>query len=374
MVKQLLTMFGFFALVLVSVYWVNRAVSLFDQLIGDGQSALVFVELSLLTLPAVIRSVLPVAAFAAAVFVTNRLASESELVVMQATGFSAFRLARPVLIFGLIAGGLLAILAHVLVPAARAELANRQGEIAENISARFLTEGAFLHPANGISIYIREVTETGELREVFLSDARNPGSRTSYTAQRALIVRGDGGPKLVMLDGLAQSIRHDTGQLFVTRFGDFTYDLGALIGQARADRRDLREMPTAALIAPTPQVLELTRSTPAAVLTELHSRIVHPLLAPVAAVLGFAVLLLGGFSRFGLWRQILGAVVAIILVQLVSNAATGIALRDARFWPVNYAPVLLGGTAAVVMLWWAGRPRRPRRAKGMPVMGKGAAA
>jgi hypothetical protein len=54
-------------------------------------------------------------------------------------------------------------------------------------------------------------------------------------------------------------------------------------------------------------------------------------------------------------------VVAIILVQLVNNAATGISLRDPRFWPVNYAPVALGGLAAAVMLWWAGRARRPRR-------------
>ncbi len=36
---QLLTLFGFFALVLVSVYWINRAVSLFDDLLNDGQTA-----------------------------------------------------------------------------------------------------------------------------------------------------------------------------------------------------------------------------------------------------------------------------------------------------------------------------------------------
>ena len=100
MLSQLLALFGFFSLVLVAVYWINRAVGLFDKLIGDGQSSLVFLEFSLLTLPFVIRLVLPISAFAATVYVTNRLTSESELVVMQATGFSAFRLARPVLYFG----------------------------------------------------------------------------------------------------------------------------------------------------------------------------------------------------------------------------------------------------------------------------------
>ena len=102
LLTQLLAVFGFFALVLVLVYWVNQAVGLFDQLIGDGQTALVFLEFSVLTLPNVISLVLPIAAFAAAVFVANRLTQDSEMVVMQATGFSSFRLARPVLIFGLI--------------------------------------------------------------------------------------------------------------------------------------------------------------------------------------------------------------------------------------------------------------------------------
>ena len=40
LLSQLLGLFGFFSLVLVAVYWINRAVGLFDQLIGDGQSAL----------------------------------------------------------------------------------------------------------------------------------------------------------------------------------------------------------------------------------------------------------------------------------------------------------------------------------------------
>ena len=95
LLSQFLQLFGFFALVLVGIYWMNKAVGLFDQLIGDGQSALIFLEFSLLTLPLVIKLVLPVAAFIATVYVTNRMMSESELVVMQATGFSAFRLARP---------------------------------------------------------------------------------------------------------------------------------------------------------------------------------------------------------------------------------------------------------------------------------------
>ena len=102
MLSQLMVLFGFFSLVLVLIYWINRAVVLFDQLIADGQSAGVFLEFTALSLPSVMRLALPLAAFAAAVYVTNRMSTESELTVVQATGYSPFRLARPVFFFGII--------------------------------------------------------------------------------------------------------------------------------------------------------------------------------------------------------------------------------------------------------------------------------
>ena len=126
MLSQLIMLCGFFGLVLVLVYSINRAVLLFDQLIADGQSAGVFIEFTALTLPAVIRLALPLAAFAAAIYVTNRMTNDSELVVVQATGYSLFRIARPVLYFGLIVALLMSLLMHFLVPRSTAQLALRQ--------------------------------------------------------------------------------------------------------------------------------------------------------------------------------------------------------------------------------------------------------
>ena len=71
MLSQLFVLFGFFALVLVALFWINRAVVLFDRLIGNGQSALVFLEFSSLSLPKLVVTVLPIATFAGAVYVTN---------------------------------------------------------------------------------------------------------------------------------------------------------------------------------------------------------------------------------------------------------------------------------------------------------------
>jgi lipopolysaccharide export system permease protein len=369
LLAQLLALFGFFSLVLVGVYWINRAVALFDQLIGDGQSALVFLEFSLLTLPNVIRLVLPISAFAATVYVINRLASESELVVVQATGFSVFRLARPILIFGVLVAMMLMILTHVLVPASRSALALRTAEITENITARFLNEGQFMHPSSGVTLYIKTIAPNGELRDLFLSDDRDPEDSVVYTARRALLVRGekgDGsgvatGPKLLMFDGISQTVSGPERRLAVTRFADFTYDLSALIKIGSTSGRSIEELPTLTLLNPTPEILAEIGKSRAAFMHEGHARFAAPLLAPMGAALAFACLMLGGFSRFGLWRQIAVAVGLLILAQMANTAATSAAMRSENAWPLVYATPVIGLLVAFALMAYAQMPRRRGR-------------
>ena len=361
LLSQLLALFGFFSLVLVAVYWVNRAVGLIDQLIGDGQSAVVFLEFSMLTLPNVIRLVLPISAFAASVYVANRLMQESELVVMQATGFSAFRLARPVLYFGLIVAAMMMLLMHVLVPASRTALADRSAEISQNVTARFLKDGQFLHPGDGITLYIREVAPTGELLDLFMSDERRPAQHATYTARRALFARAEDGPKLLMFDGMVQTLTTEGQRLSVTRFADFTYDLAGLMAAQTRGPRTVDEVSTLDLLTASAAIAAETGETPASLLFEAHSRFAQPMLAAAAALIGFASLLLGAFSRFGLWRQVIVAVVLLVLVQALSTATTSTAMQNANGWMLTYLAPLFGLGIAVFELWWTQRPRRLRR-------------
>ncbi|KQB16539.1 LPS export ABC transporter permease LptF [Rhodobacter capsulatus] len=353
-----MAIFGFFALVLVSVYWVNRAVLLFDKLIGDGQTAWVVLEFTALTLPKVISLVLPVAAFAATLYAINRLSGESELVVMQSAGASPWRLARPVALFGLIVAALMLVLVHELVPASRARLAERQAQVSQDVTARFLTEGSFQTPTAGITVYIREISDLGELLDIFLYDARGQTAETIYTAEKALIVPSDAGPKLVMFDGTAQTLRPSDGSLALTRFADFTYDLGGAIGTGLRGRIDWEEVPSRDLIAPGPELLAATGSTVAAAHLELNDRLAQPLLAPVAALIAAAAMMLGGFSRLGLWRQIGLAVLALIGLQSLSNLATSMTRADPELWALHYMPALAGLILVALALSWAGRRRK----------------
>lgn len=361
--REFVALFGFFSLVLVLVYWINRAVGLFDRLVGDGQSALVFLEFSLLTIPNVVRLVLPVSAFAAVVYVTNRLIQDGEFTVLRATGFSPFRMARPVLVFGAFVALLMLALCHWVVPTSRAVLAERQAEIDANLTARLLSDGRFIHPSDGITFYIREISDRGELLDVFLADDRTPGRRTSYTARKALLLRAEDGPKLVMFDGMTQSFGRADGRLAVVRFADFTYDLAGVLAPPGRGGLTVEALPTRALIDPSPADLAVAGDRPGALRMELNGRFAQPLLALAAALLGFAVLQAGGYSRLGPWRQIALAVVLLILVQLIANWAFGAGLRQPELWALAYLAPATGLSAAAAALGFAARARaRPAAA------------
>ena len=354
-------LFGFFSLILVMVYWINRAVVLFDQLIADGQSASVFLEFTALSLPGVIRLALPLSGFAASVYVTNRLVSDSEMVAVQATGYSAFRLARPVLYFGLIVGFLMMILMHFLVPLSTSRLGDRQVEISQNATARLLTEGQFLEPADGITVYIREITSAGELRDILLADTRDATNQVTYTAAQAYLLRVEDDTQLVMRNGLVQTLRLSSNQLFTTSFEDFVFDIGGLIDEPVASKRRRSELMTWDLLNPSDDILEEIGDSRARLLSEGHNRFSQSVLGTVATLLGYAALMVGGFTRFGLWKQVLFAIFLIILIKATETVGLNAARANPALWFASYLPSVVGLIIIWALLFIADRPTFLRR-------------
>ncbi|WP_223421178.1 LPS export ABC transporter permease LptF [Tateyamaria pelophila] len=361
MLSQLLVLFGFFALVLVIVFWINKAVHLFDRLIGDGQTALVFLEFTALGLPRLITVVLPIAAFSAAVYVTNRLNDESELTVMMATGNSPWRLVRPVLLFGLIAGAMMSVLSNFLVPLAAAQLSEREVEISHNITARLLTESTFLSPATGVTFYTRSIGTDGVLRDVFLADRRDEARRFIYTAEEAYLVRNGENTSLIMVNGLAQLLSGSDLRLSTASFRDFSFDITALMKPDSVTEPSIQYLSSPHLMRNWARIANENGTTTGAVAEELHSRIARAVFCVVTALIGFATILVGGHSRFGVWRDIFIAFVLLLALDGMRSSISAPVLEDARAWPILYIPSILGGLTVLALLWTAANPGALRR-------------
>ena len=360
--SQLLRVFGFFALVLVGVYWINRAAVLLDRYLTDGQGGGLVFQLTLLSLPSIMLLVLPVAGFVAAVYVTNRLHSDSELVVVQATGYSAVRLVRPFLAFGILLALLLSVLGHVIVPISMSRLAALEQELAEAISSRLIVPGAYQNPTDGVTVYVRSIEPDGTLMGLLVNDRRERDYETTYVAHRALLIRHEDGPRLVMFDGMAQTLNQVTERLSITEFEDFTVALNDLVSTPGQQRLDYRSLSTPVLLAASAETVAATGRSADALRREGNLRISQALLAIGAVVAGYAALMVGGFSRFGLSRQMVFAVLLVVGTKLVDNAAIDKAksTADAQFM-VYAAPVFALVVCAALLAIADGRLGLPFR-------------
>lgn len=361
--SQSFVVFGFFTFVFVSIVWINRAVKLFDALITDGHSAGIFLEFSALALPSAMAEIVPLASFAATVYLTNRLSNESELVVMQATGYSPWRMARPFAIFGGIVGAFLCLLTLFLAPMAAEQQRLREAEISSDLSAKLLRDGVFQHPMDGITFYIRQITPAGELLDTYISDRRDPDRTVTYTAAKAYLINDGTDNLLVMTNGMAQTFNVTTQKLALTEFSDLTYSLGDILKPASARQIRVHHLTFDSLITDPHAVAEYTQQTFATVIEEIHNRLSLPLMAWATALVGFAAIYAAGFSRFGSGRFIMFAIFLLVLIKIIESAITGPTRTHANLWPLVYAPAAFGFLSAFMMLWLRQYPGLLRRHK-----------
>ena len=336
-------MFGFFSLILLFIYWINKAIALFDKLISDGQTFLVFLEFSILTIPPILPIIAPLAAFAAAIFVTNRLKNDSELTIMQATGFSPLRLSRAIFFFGLMVTVILLMISHYLIPKSNNILLKRQNEVASSLNAKLLKVGSFIHPQNGITFYIGGILNSGIIEDVFVLDERNEGREIIITSKSGYLITNNNNPILVLKNGIVQNYEEKSKNLSTIHFQDLSYDLTSWSVKERLSKAKLLLAYSSFDLIKDPELVsKYSDSSLINVLEELHSRILTPFLALIAALIGFSVLMVGDYSRFGASRQISVGIIFLILIKLSESYGNELMLKSQGNWLALYLPLLVG--------------------------------
>ena len=348
--RQLSIIFLFFLFVFTLIFWINRAINLFDQLISDGHSSSIILQFVLLNLPSTTTLVFPLACFAAVIFVTNRLKNDSELTVLESAGLSPWRINKPYFIFGLISMIILAFFTTFIVPNTAKIIDEIQIEFDSSVSARLLKDGKFIHPFKGVTFYIKEIKSDGTLVNVFLHDKRNKNEFITYTATRAFLAKDDNKTVLYMENGLIQTIGTLNKELSTTEFKSIAIDLSDAINQRENNTTHLSQVSTWLLIKDRQQVAIETKASKELIGLELHNRLHRPIFCFVAAILGFSTLLMGNYSKFGFGRQITLALSIIVVIKITESYTTKLSLQNSLLWPLIYFPSLIGIISSILFL------------------------
>ena len=290
--KQIILNFVFFLFIFTLIFWINRAISLFDRLISEGHSPTVLLNFAVLSLPSIASIVFPLASFTAVIFVTNKLNNDSEITVLNSSGLSPWRLVRPYFVFGLFCMFSLSFFTTLVSPSASKALFERQLELDSSVSARLLKEGKFIHPFKGVTFYVKEIEDNGTLLNIFLHDRRNKEEFLTYTATRAFLAKDENKTALYMENGLIQTFNNSGKDLSTTEFKSITIDLSDAIAEQNKNTIYISHVSTWLLINNLQKVSELTNASKTSINLELHTRIHRPIFCFVAAILGFSSLLI----------------------------------------------------------------------------------
>lgn len=339
--------------VLTIAIWLAYSLRFVDFLVNRGLPIATFLYFVVLMLPQFLAIALPIALFVAVVFVTYRLATDRELVVMMGVGLSAFRLARPALVLAAILAAVVGYLNIDLAPRSARSFKDLETAIRNDIITLLSQPGSFQSVVKGVTIYVREQIGDREYTGILIHDARNPNRRITWMAERAAIVSTPEGPRAVLVNGNRQEFDARTGRSSLLYFDQNTIDLGSLTSGAGVRWRDPRERSLHDLF--TADAASVGANNVGKFRAEGHQRIADTLQPLTLSLIGLAAMLAGGFSRRAYTVRVVMAALAALSVVAVSLASKAAAGRFPELWPAIYLSLLLPGLAAMAVLEWSWR-------------------
>src|SRR5476651_2036077 len=204
------TTFGAFLIVLVSLttlIWVTQALRDLDIMTNQGQTILVFVGITGLIIPLLILVIAPIALLIAAAHVLNKMSTDSEIIVMNASGMSPWLLFRAFMMVAIVVSLIVTAVSAYFAPKGLRMLRDWLTEVRANVVSTIVQPGRFTPIESGVTINIRERRGNGQLIGIFLDDRRNPAERITVLAEYGELVDNDNGTFLILQTGIVQ--RHE---------------------------------------------------------------------------------------------------------------------------------------------------------------------
>jgi len=330
----------FTTLAVTAAIWVTQSVRLIDLVINAGAPFYVFIQLILVTVPTFLGIIMPIALASAVVFTYNRMTMDSELVVMRASGASPLALAVPALVLALLVTICVYGLNLYGSPYANRELVRLQYAVRHDYASVLIREGAFNVLADGLTVYLRDRSEGGDLLGVVVHDQRAADKVITLMAKRGLMAETAQGMRLVLEGGLRQEFEPRSGRFSELYFDRYALEL-QLFRESQAERwSEARERPLEELLNPPEDVRRVPQAYRQFV-AELHSRLSTPLLALAFTILVLACLLVGEYNRRGQGLRLAVAGLLVLALQGASLGLTGLANNNLLFVPAMYVLYLL---------------------------------
>ncbi|MFA4994281.1 MAG: LptF/LptG family permease [Bdellovibrionales bacterium] len=338
--RQLATAFVFATGAVIFVVLFTQSFRLLSFVIENSSTMLIFFKLLGLSALTFLPLIMPLGLGTAIVFIYNKLASDSELIIMRSAGISPLNLIKPALILAAGVTVICAILTLWVAPAANRSLVSQQYKMRDSYAVFLSHPGSFNDLSEGLTFFANKRGQNNSLQGILIQDVRRPDRTVTTMAATGQVVETDGQARMIIFNGRRQEFDRTTGKLSELLFDQYVLDLNALRNSVSGRFPDPRELTVGELLNPSAELIH-ARGPLSRFQAELHARLATPFLSFSYAFIAFAAILSGAFNRRGMTGRILIGAVGIIVTQAVFMTLSGIIARDSRLAYVLYAVAIL---------------------------------
>ena len=318
------TTFSAFLVVLVSltaVIWVTQALRDVDLMTSQGQTMLVFVGITGLIIPLLVLVIAPIALLIAVAHTLNKLSTDSEIIVMNASGMSPWLLFRAFFNVAIVVAIIVTAISAYFAPKGLRMLRDWLTEVRANVVSTIVQPGRFTTLESGVTIRIRERRPNGQLLGIMLDDRRNPKERLSVLAETGDLIDNANGTFLVLQNGVVQRREANRRDPAMVVFDRYAFDLSQFAGGPSAVKYSIRERYLWQLMFPDPKD-PMYLEQPGQYRSELHDRLIAPLYPLAFVVIAFAYLGAPRTTRQSRTMSMVGAIAGVGLLRLIGFAST----------------------------------------------------
>ena len=341
---------------LSGIVWIALALRQLNVVTSQGQDVWMLVSMTTLALPNLMAIIAPFSLLIAAIHTLNRLNSDSELIVLTASGATIWRAAKPLILLSMLVALFVAFVNHLAMPWSMRLLRDYIVQVRTDILTQVIQPGQFSSPEDDLTFHIRERALNGELLGLIVHDTRDKAQSQSYLAERGIIVKRQPSNYLVMSDGhiVRRTDKDEPAQ--IVAFDKYAVDLDRFEKRLDGDNDDLkpRERYLSELLHPQANSQSYINS-PGKFRAELHERSSNPLYPIAFALIALAAVGQAHSTRQSSARQIATAFVIAAALRLGGLALNNVVVLHAAAVPLLYT-LPLG--AILLPLWSIERARR----------------
>ena len=219
-IKEILLNFLLLSTLLTGILWLGQGLRHIDLLTSDNISFVSYLSYIIMLIPKITTLTIPVSLFLTVLISINRIRTDSELLILWASGESnSAILLKPILLISSSVFLIYLLITLSITPYSLNEIRQKIIEIrSSGINSSILQERKFISPTDKLTIFIQE-RDGNEIDNLLIHDLKNKDKPQTYIAQKGEFI-SNGNTKLLRLYNGSIQIFNKSDQ----RISEIEYD------------------------------------------------------------------------------------------------------------------------------------------------------